>query len=564
MGTLKEELAKWKQSRYQKPMSVALAEVRERHDCSKVHPGKRHQEWMNTEPVKHVKEEMFDEGRMKDIYTLDSEGKSAQEIAKRLNLRVSTVKSILGENVETLHEFSDSQISQLKKEYEPLRGKTISGTNANKLMKIFDKFDKNKQLLIKILKANIPFVSMLAQARLISRHGANASQLAQMRKEELSEGKWKISGVTGYKNVGPQDRFEMIISATSKQDAERKWEKELDKHRAKRNIGPRGGGSIEDPDDIDIEPAGPKDNVGDISSHITQQYVPEAKAPFRLSYDDKYGKHAGFEDAKTLQDLQNKAQKLRAKGFKINKMGRNTSPVEEKLPEPEGKTEVPEAFAVQVTKMDGGKFIHGSYKTKAEAEKWIKWYKTGDVRQTKKIEVVKEDTGYLQSKMSPTQIANIKNVWKNKKATDVTDAVRQMIKRMDIPTQLAIKQADIPHISKLVETTDEELIEACWKGYTQVGMKEKDGRQVPNCVPNKDGDIPKQQKEDDDKAYAIGMAKAKEIKKDYGSPLKKSTIVKAHDIAKAIKRDEQVIGVGPKATFERLWLKHKRGDKAKK
>ena len=564
MGTLKEELAKWKQSRYQKPMSVALAEVRERHDCSKVHPGKRHQEWMNTEPVKHVKEEMFDEGRMKDIYTLDSEGKSAQEIAKRLNLRVSTVKSILGENVETLHEFSDSQISQLKKEYEPLRGKTISGTNANKLMKIFDKFDKNKQLLIKILKANIPFVSMLAQARLISRHGANASQLAQMRKEELSEGKWKISGVTGYKNVGPQDRFEMIISATSKQDAERKWEKELDKHRAKRNIGPRGGGSIEDPDDIDIEPAGPKDNVGDISSHITQEYVPEAKAPFRLSYDDKYGKHAGFEDAKTLQDLQNKAQKLRAKGFKINKMGRNTSPVEEKLPEPEGKTEVPEAFAVQVTKMDGGKFIHGSYKTKAEAEKWIKWYKTGDVRQTKKIEVVKEDTGYLQSKMSPTQIANIKNVWKNKKATDVTDAVRQMIKRMDIPTQLAIKQADIPHISKLVETTDEELIEACWKGYTQVGMKEKDGRQVPNCVPNKDGDIPKQQKEDDDKAYAIGMAKAKEIKKDYGSPLKKSTIVKAHDIAKAIKRDEQVVGVGPKATFERLWLKHKRGDKAKK
>jgi len=564
MGTLKEELAKWKQSRYQKPMSIALAEVRERHDCSKVHPGKRHQEWMNTEPVKHVKEEMFDEGRMKDIYTLDSEGKSAQEIAKRLKLRVSTVKSILGEDVETLHEFSDSQISQLKKDYAPLKGKTISGTNANKLMKIFDKFDKNKQLLIKLLKANIPFVSMLAQARLISRHGANASQLAQMRKEELSEGKWKISGVTGYKNVSPQDRFEMIISATSKQDAERKWEKELDKHRAKRNIGPRGGGSIEDPDDIDIEPAGPKDNVGDISSHITQQYVPEAKAPFRLSYDDKYGKHAGFEDAKTLQDLQNKAQKLRAKGFKINKMGRNTSPVEQKLPEPEGKTEVPEAFAVQVTKMDGGKFIHGSYKTKAEAEKWIKWYKTGDVRQTKKIEVVKEDTGYLQSKMSPKQIANIKNVWKNKKATDVTDAVRQMIKRMDIPTQLAIKQADIPHISKLVETTDEELIEACWKGYTQVGMKEKDGRQVPNCVPNKDGDIPKQQKEDDDKAYAIGMAKAKEIKKDYGSPLKKSTIVKAHDIAKAIKRDEQVIGVGPKATFERLWLKHKRGDKAKK
>ena len=25
----------------------------------------------------------------------------------------------------------------------------------------------------------------------------------------------------------------------------------------------------------------------------------------------------------------------------------------------------------------------------------------------------------------------------------------------------------------------------CWKGYEQIGMKEKDGKQVPNCVPNK-------------------------------------------------------------------------------
>jgi hypothetical protein len=27
--------------------------------------------------------------------------------------------------------------------------------------------------------------------------------------------------------------------------------------------------------------------------------------------------------------------------------------------------------------------------------------------------------------------------------------------------------------------------EACWKGYKQVGMKNKSGRQVPNCVPTK-------------------------------------------------------------------------------
>ena len=491
----------------------------EEHDCKKVHPGKRHQEWLNIEPVSMAKEELeeFDEGRMKDIYTMDQEGKSHKEIAKRLNLKVSTVKTILGEDVDTLQEFTDSQIASLKKDYAPLQGKTISGGNANKLMKIFDKFDKSKPLLIKLLKAKIPFVSMLAQARLISKHGANAAQLAQMRREQLDEGRWRIQGVLGYKDVSSQDRFDMVINATSKKDAENKYEKELDKYRARRTIGPGGGGSVEDIDDVEIEPT---TKPISITTSMTHSYVPEAKAPFRLSYDDKYGKHAGFEDAKTLQDLQNKAQKLRSKGFKINKMGRNTSPVEQKLPEPEGKTEVPEAYTVQITKTDGSKLVIGKYNSPAEAEKYITWYKTGDMSKTKSVKVIKEDSGYLQSKMSDKQIANIKNVWKNKKATDVTDAVRQMIKRMDIPTQLAIKSADIPHISKLVE--------------------------------------------DDDKAYAIGMAKAKEIKKDFGSPLKKSTIVKAHDIAKAIKKDEQVVGVGPRATFERLWLKHKRGDKAGK
>ena len=27
--------------------------------------------------------------------------------------------------------------------------------------------------------------------------------------------------------------------------------------------------------------------------------------------------------------------------------------------------------------------------------------------------------------------------------------------------------------------------ESCWKGYTQYGMKKKNGKEVPNCVPTK-------------------------------------------------------------------------------
>jgi hypothetical protein len=31
----------------------------------------------------------------------------------------------------------------------------------------------------------------------------------------------------------------------------------------------------------------------------------------------------------------------------------------------------------------------------------------------------------------------------------------------------------------------QKLAEACWTGYQAIGMKIKDGRKVPNCVPAK-------------------------------------------------------------------------------
>ena len=86
--------------------------------------------------------------------------------------------------------------------------------------------------------------------------------------------------------------------------------------------------------------------------------IGEKKSPFRLSYS-KQGTHAGFEDADTLSDLQNKAQKLRSKGFTIDKMGRNTSPVKEEnlkeiAPDPTqyGPDKVAKAMKIAV-KSDG-------------------------------------------------------------------------------------------------------------------------------------------------------------------------------------------------------------------
>ena len=43
---------------------------------------------------------------------------------------------------------------------------------------------------------------------------------------------------------------------------------------------------------------------------------------------------------------------------------------------------------------------------------------------------------------------------------------------------------------KSVSEEAQEIEEACWKGYTAVGMKMKNGRKVPNCVPVSEEECP--------------------------------------------------------------------------
>ena len=53
--------------------------------------------------------------------------------------------------------------------------------------------------------------------------------------------------------------------------------------------------------------------------------------------------------------------------------------------------QVEEVYTVQVTKTNGGQFVHGSFKTPEEAQKWIDWYKTGNLSKMKAIKIIKEE-----------------------------------------------------------------------------------------------------------------------------------------------------------------------------
>ena len=54
-----------------------------------------------------------------------------------------------------------------------------------------------------------------------------------------------------------------------------------------------------------------------------------------------------------------------------------------------------------------------------------------------------------------------------------------------IVDSLGIDKKELAKMSSKLKTTLESLNEAdpCWKGYQQIGMKKKNGKEVPNCVP---------------------------------------------------------------------------------
>lgn len=89
-----------------------------------------------------------------------------------------------------------------------------------------------------------------------------------------------------------------------------------------------------------------------------------------------------------------------------------------------------------------------------------------DVPDTRHEEYMSEtqDSSYLETDMKKRQKNNEKAVEAMKKTKAYADMVKAARK----------------HFEEFVAEED-----PCWKGYTQVGMKKKGGKEVPNCVPSK-------------------------------------------------------------------------------
>ena len=105
---------------------------------------------------------------------------------------------------------------------------------------------------------------------------------------------------------------------------------------------------------------------------------------------------------------------------------------------------------------------------------WLAW--GGDAGYSWSRKIVEREKNMNKSAGLPEELEEIKDI--------LDDVVNPITKTIEI------EETD-EEISKTYESDNEEedkwdnMEKACWAGYTQRGMKEKDGRMVPNCVPVK-------------------------------------------------------------------------------
>jgi len=131
--------------------------------------------------------EEIEEGKMKDIYNMDQEGKSAADIAKLMKLPLKTIKDILGEEVfEQIAEFTSDMIKRLQKTYATMPQK-ISPEQAKALSKHLDRLDLAS--LKQLTKAKIPFVTTLARNKVYKATG----KFEEVELEEKTYGETLVS-----------------------------------------------------------------------------------------------------------------------------------------------------------------------------------------------------------------------------------------------------------------------------------------------------------------------------------------------------------------------------------
>ena len=405
-------------------------------------------------------------------------------------------------NEEMINEFSDAQIKKLQKEYEPMRGKTISVTNANKLGAMFSKFDSNKNVLEKLYGGDIPFISVMAMTRLMTKHNYKAADLNKLRKEEvefIDEGTGTIKGF-----LNDKEKSNMVSLAKQ--------------HGLKVKDVPGG-----------IELSGNMRRILDMQlatrSHLKTEEVSEG----RMSEID-----AMVKDGKTAAEIA-KALKLNVRDVKAI-LGEE---IEEEKEVKKGYHKMPDGTIMKDTehkKEEEEPKEDDKEKLKAELEK-----------KEAEIEMLKTKAETEKAKVAKKETEKLVNPETGEPLLQVGIAYKHLKDKMSKQQSEHFEQYMVEYTSQQIKMAYGVANDKRYKGGNYSGAVkaiEKIARGLSNH-PDVQKVLKRTNEQLDemakDKAYAIGMAAAKKKYNDE-PPLEKKTIKKGHEIAdKLLKMKKPVV-----------------------
>ena len=115
-----------------------------------------------------------------------------------------------------LREFTDAQMAKLKKEYEPLKGKSISMANINKMNSMLNSYSID--MLMKLAKGDVPFLSTSAKSKLVIKHGKKWTDFKEpLDMAEADELQQEACWV-GYKQVGMKKKGDRQVPNCVKEE----------------------------------------------------------------------------------------------------------------------------------------------------------------------------------------------------------------------------------------------------------------------------------------------------------------------------------------------------------
>ena len=316
---------------------------------------------------------------------------------------------MIQKNYSELFEFTATQMAALKKAYMPLKGKTLSMDQINKLKNMLSKLSKDQ--LVKLANTDIPFVATGATSMAVMNKGMKWSDFKKpMDMSEADELQCEACW-SGYKQVGLKKKGDKMVPNCV-------------------------------PEEVHLELFG----EADLSKSQVKMVHKKADDLPKKDFKDRYGKDGDSVRYATATNMVKKK-------LGISEFTKRDYKELEKINDHDGAAKgVVDMHGTSAEKMKIDAIIARNnmrgHITKADQTKRDDIVRKYYNKLKENVNTGKND---IRGSFTNAQLSRMKQTWATKSIKDLTKSVKDYVMKLDKPTQAAIIAAKINHLSNYVD-----------------------------------------------------------------------------------------------------------------